>query len=135
MSDLNDKIIEEFRANGGQVGGNFAGAPMLLLHSIGAKSGQERIHPMMYLADGERFLVFASNAGKLVNPDWYHNLKANPETSVEVGTETVDIQASELHGEDRDRFYAKQAALYPGFATYQQHLERIIPVVALTPVE
>jgi len=135
MSDWNATIIEEFRANGGQVGGNFAGAPMLLLRSVGARSGEQRTHPVMYLADGERFLVFASKAGAPTNPDWYHNLKANPEASIEVGAQTVAVRATELRGEERDRFYALQAARYPGFATYQENTDRVIPVVALTPIE
>jgi len=134
MAGWNESIIEEFRGNGGQVGGNFAGAPLLLLHSVGARSGQQRVSPMMYLADGERFLVFASNAGKPANPDWYFNLTANPAATVEVGTRTVEVQAAELRGEERDRTYAEQASRYPGVATYQENTDRIIPVFALTPV-
>lgn len=135
MSDWNDKIIEEFRSNGGRVGGNFAGAPLLLLHSTGAKSGQQRISPMMYLPDGERFLVFASNAGADSHPAWYHNLKANPDASVEVGTSTRKVRATDLEGAERNSFYEKQATLYPGFATYQEGTDRVIPVIALTPVD
>jgi len=135
MSDWNDKIIEEFRSNGGQVGGNFTGAPLLLLHSTGAKSGQQRISPMMYLPDAERYLVFASNAGADSHPAWYHNLKANPEAAVEVGTTTRNVRATDLKGAERDRFYEQQATLYPGFATYQEGTDRVIPVVALTPVD
>ncbi len=135
MSDWNDQIIQEFRANAGQVGGQFAGAPLLLLHSTGAKSGQERVNPMMYLADGDRYLVFASKAGASTNPDWYHNLKANPRTTIEIGTETLEVVAVDLVGAERTQLYDKQAALYSGFATYQENTDRVIPVVALTPVK
>jgi deazaflavin-dependent oxidoreductase (nitroreductase family) len=134
VSDWNSTIIEEFRANGGRVGGNFDGAPLLLLHSTGAKSGQTRVSPMMYLPDGDRYLVFASKAGAPTNPDWYHNLKANPRAKIEVGTDTVEVEATELHGEQRDRFYAEQASRYPGFADYEKRTDRVIPVLALTPV-
>ena len=134
MSDWNTQIIEEFRTNHGKVGGNFAGAPLLLLHSTGAKSGQERVHPMMYLADGDRYLVFASKAGAPTNPDWYHNVKANPSVIIEVGTQTIVAQAEEVVGEERDRLYAQQATLYPGFADYEAKTDRVIPVIALRPV-
>jgi deazaflavin-dependent oxidoreductase (nitroreductase family) len=131
MNDFNDAIITEFRANDGKVGGNFEGAPLLLLHTTGAKSGQERIAPVMYLQDGDRVLVFASKAGAPDNPDWFHNLKANPKVSVEVGAEQYDAEAEILEGDDRTRLYARQAELYPGFAEYQEKTDRVIPVVAL----
>ncbi len=134
MSDYNQQIIDEFRANNGQVGGNFAGAPMLLLRTVGARSGLERINPMMYLADGDRFLVFASKAGAPTNPDWYHNAKANPRVIIEVGGRTIVAEATELEGEERDRLYRKQAELYPGFADYEAKTSRVIPVLALRPV-
>ena len=134
MSDFNDQVIAEFRANHGQVGGNFEGAPLLLLHSTGAKSGAERISPMMYLPDGDRYLVFASKAGAPDNPDWYHNLVAHPEASIEVGDDTVAVLAEELPRAERDAKYAEQAALYPGFADYEAKTDRVIPVLALTPV-
>ena len=132
MSDFNDRVIAEFRANHGKVGGNFEGAPLLLLHSVGAKSGQTRVSPMMYLPDGDRFLVFASKAGAPDNPDWFHNLKANPAAAIEVGDDTLDVHAEELTGSERDQKYAEQAALYPGFADYEKLTDRVIPVVALT---
>lgn len=131
MNDFNAQIIAEFRANHGVVGGPFEGAPLLLLHSTGAKSGQERVSPVMFLADGERWLVFASKAGAPDNPDWYHNLLANPEASIEVGDDTVAVVATELTGDERTEKYAKQAALFPGFAEYQAKTTRVIPVVAL----
>jgi deazaflavin-dependent oxidoreductase (nitroreductase family) len=130
-NDWNRAIIEEFRGNGGKVGGQFAGAPLLLLTTTGARTGQRRTNPMMYLADGDRLLVFASKMGAPTNPDWYHNLVANPTVTVEVGDETFDARATALSGEERDRLYARQAALYPGFAEYQQKTSRVIPVVAL----
>ena len=131
MADWNKAIIEEFRANGGKVGGNFEGAPLLILKTTGAKSGLERTNPMMYQADGDRFLVFASKGGSPTHPDWYHNLLANPRATIEVGEETFDVDAEVLTGEERDRFYAIQAERYPGFADYEKKTDRVIPVIAL----
>lgn len=131
--DFNARNIEEFRANHGRLGGNFEGAPVLLLHSIGAKSGEERVSPMMYLADGDRYLVFASAAGADRNPAWYWNLAAHPDVSVEVGDRQLDVRAVELTGADRDAKYAEQAKRYPGFADYQRKTTRIIPVFSLIP--
>lgn len=135
MTDANDwnaGVIEEFRANAGRVGGNFEGAPVLLLHTTGAKSGAERVNPMMYLdLDGHRY-VFASKAGADTNPDWYHNLVANPSVRVEAGTQTYRATAEPVTGEDRDRIYAEQARRYPGFAEYQEKTARVIPVVELS---
>jgi deazaflavin-dependent oxidoreductase (nitroreductase family) len=133
MNDFNQSIIDEFRANHGKVGGQFEGAPMLLLTTTGAKSGQARTVPVVYLADGNRYLVFASKAGAPTNPDWYHNLVANPTVSVEVGSDRFDANAVVLTGDERDRLYAKQAELLPGFQEYQKNTTRIIPVVALQP--
>jgi deazaflavin-dependent oxidoreductase (nitroreductase family) len=134
MSDRNTPVIEEFRANHGKVGGNFEGAPLLLLHTVGARSGEPRINPMMYLADAGRYLVFASKAGSDSNPAWYHNLLAHPEVRIEVGDDTIAVRAVELRGEERDRYFAEQARRYPGFAGYQEKTDRIIPVIALTPL-
>ena len=131
MSDWNTKVIEEFRQNEGRVGGQFEGAPVLLLTTTGRRSGQLRTNPMMYLADGDRLLVFASKGGAPTNPDWYTNLVANPQVTVEVGTDSFPAHASALQGAERDRFYAQQAALYPGFAEYERMTDRVIPVVAL----
>ena len=134
MSDYNDwnqKIIDEFRANEGRVGGQFEGAPVLLLGTTGARTGQPRTNPMMYLAEGDRLYVFASKAGAPTNPDWYHNLKANPQVTVEIGTETLSARAEEVTGPERDRIYAEQATRYPGFAEYQEQTSRTIPVVEL----
>ena len=131
MDDFNTRIIEEFRANQGRVGGQFEGAPVLLLTTIGAKSGKRRVNPMMYKPEGERLFVFASKAGADTNPDWFHNVIANPNVTVEVGEDTIEMTATVVEGAERDRVYAEQAELYPGFAEYQAGTERIIPVVAL----
>ena len=134
MSDtdeFNRRNIEEFRANHGRLGGQFEGAPVLLLHSNGARSGKERVSPMMYLDDGDRFLVFASAAGADRNPAWYWNLLAHPDVDIEVGDDTIEVHAVELHGEERDAKYAVQAERYPGFAEYQRKTTRTIPVLAL----
>lgn len=131
--DFNGKIIAEFRENEGKVGGPFQGAPLLLLHTTGAKSGQERVNPMMYQTIGDGFAVFASKGGAPTNPDWYHNLKAHPTVSIEVGTDTIDVVAAEATGEERDRLYGAQVKRSPSFAEYQEKTERTIPVMVLTP--
>jgi deazaflavin-dependent oxidoreductase (nitroreductase family) len=132
--DWNSNIIQEFRANEGKVGGPFDGAPLLLLHTTGARSGEERVNPMMYLADGDRLVVFASKGGAPSNPDWYHNLVANPEVEIEVGTERRRMHARVAEGEERDRLYAEQSKRYPQFAKYQEGTDRTIPVVILEAV-
>jgi deazaflavin-dependent oxidoreductase (nitroreductase family) len=121
MPDWNTKVIEEFRANEGRVGGPFEGAPVLLLHTKGRRSGEERVNPMMYLPEGGRIFVFASKGGAPTNPDWYHNLVANPQVTVEVGAETYPARAEVITGEERDRIYAEQASRYSGFAEYQRN--------------
>ena len=131
MRTFNQAIIEEFRANGGKVGGQFEGAPMLLLTTTGAKTGRRLTSPVVYARDGDRLLIFASNAGVPTHPAWYHNLVANPTVTVEVGAETFEARATVVTGEERDRLYAEQAKRMPGFATYQQNTTRVIPVVAL----
>lgn len=131
--DHNALVIEEFRANGGRVGGPFEGMPLLLLHHTGARSGRARVNPVAYMEDGGRQVIFASKAGAPTNPDWYHNLKAHPEVTIEIGTETIDVRAEEAVGGERDRLYAAMAARRPQFAAYQQATERVIPVVVLTP--
>jgi deazaflavin-dependent oxidoreductase (nitroreductase family) len=132
--DWNSNIIQEFRTNEGKVGGPFDGAPILLLHTTGARSGRERINPMMYLADGDRLVVFASKGGAPTNPDWYHNLRANPEVEIEVGTERRKVRARVAEGEERDQLYAEQSRRYPQFAKYQEGTDRTIPVVILEAV-
>jgi len=131
VNDWNTKIIEEFRTNGGKVGGQFEGAPLLLLHTTGAKSGQARVNPVMYLADGDDYVVFASKAGAPTSPDWYHNLLANPRASIEVGDQTVNVVARVADGETRERLWSRQKELYPGFADYEAKTTRQIPVVIL----
>jgi deazaflavin-dependent oxidoreductase (nitroreductase family) len=131
--DYNTRIVAEFRASHGKVGGNFAGAPLLLLHTTGARSGRPYVNPMMYLRDGERYLVFASKAGADTHPDWYRNLVAHPDAEIEVGDDRLPVHAEVLQGAERDRKYAEQAALFPVFADYEKRTSRVIPVVALTP--
>ena len=134
MSDWNDKIIAEFRANGGKVGGPFEGATLLLLHHVGARSGVERVAPLACFPDGDRMLIIASKAGAPTNPDWYHNLKANPRVDVELGTETVRVDAHELAPAERAEKWAEITTRAPGFADYQKKTERVIPVFALQRV-
>jgi deazaflavin-dependent oxidoreductase (nitroreductase family) len=133
MVDFNAQVIDEFRQNGGKVGGMFEGRPMILVHHVGARSGQERVTPLVYLPDGNRYVIFASKAGAPENPGWYHNLKAHPETVVEVGDQTVDVVAEEATGEERARLYAAQVAVQPQFGEYQEKTTRQIPVIVLTP--
>jgi len=134
LQDWNASIIAEFRANEGRVGGPFEGAPVLLLHTTGAKSGAERVNPMMYLEEDGRIYVFASKAGADSHPDWFHNLLANPGVSVELGTEHFEATAVNVIGDERSRVYAVQAERYPGFAEYQMKTSRVIPVVELVRV-
>jgi deazaflavin-dependent oxidoreductase (nitroreductase family) len=133
MSDWNAGVIEEFRKNKGKVGGNFEGAPLLLINHIGARTRKVRINPVMYFRDGNRFVVFASKGGAPTNPDWYHNLKAHPDVKIEVGNETIEVRAEEVTGPEREKIYKKQASLYPQFAQYQKQTKRVIPVIAFTP--
>ena len=114
--------------------GTGEGTP-LLLHHTGAKSGVSRVNPVGYLADAPRYLVFASNGGALSNPDWYHNLKAHPDVAIEVGTDTVQVRASEATGEERERLFRAQAGRVPAFAEYEQKTDRLIPVIVLTPAQ
>ena len=132
VNDWNRKIIAEFRENGGKVGGPFAGASMILVHHVGARSGTERVSPMVWFPDGDRMLVVASAAGSPKNPDWYHNLKANPRVDVEVGTETFPVVAEELDADERARMWRRITEVAPGFAEYQTKTTRVIPVLALT---
>jgi deazaflavin-dependent oxidoreductase (nitroreductase family) len=133
MSDWNNKIIGEFRANEGRVGGPFEGAPLLLLHTVGARTRQERVNPMMYMRVDGGYAVFASKAGAPSNPDWYHNLLAHPKVTAEIGTSTVELIARVAEDGERERIWAAQKAAYPGFADYEQKTTRQIPVVILEP--
>lgn len=130
--DWNKAIIEEFRGNGGKVGGQFAGAPLLILHSVGAKSGKPRTNPLMYQDLGhQQVAVFATKGGAPTNPDWYHNLVANPRATVELGNETFDVTARVAGGEERLRIWSTQKQRYPSFAEYERKTKREIPVVVL----
>ena len=133
MSDFNADIIKEFRANDGKVGGPFEGAPMVLMHTIGAKTGQERVTPAMYQPISDSFAVFASMAGAPTNPAWYHNLVANPEIEVEVGAQTVPVTARVAPKAERDEIWEAQKAAWPQFAEYEKSTDREIPVLVLDP--
>ena len=132
-SDWNTKVIEEFRANDGKVE-SLGSAPLLILHTIGAKSGEERESPVLYREQGDNLVVFASFAGAPVNPAWFHNLVANPEATVELGTETRSVRARIAEGQERDRLWEWNKQDYPGFGDYETNTDRVIPVVVLEPV-
>ena len=134
MAEFNQKVIEEFRGNGGKVGGAFAGAPMIIVTHTGAKSGKVHTTPLVYSRDGERFVVIASKAGAPTNPAWYHNLIAHPEVTVEVGAERFTAKAVEVRGAERDRLFDAQARLMPQFNEYKKKTTRTIPVLALERV-
>ncbi|MBV8986917.1 MAG: nitroreductase family deazaflavin-dependent oxidoreductase [Acidimicrobiia bacterium] len=133
-NDWNDKIIDEFRANDGKLGGPFEGADMLLLHTWGAKTGAERVNPLAYQPLGDDIAIFASKAGADTNPDWFYNLKAHPDVTIEVGTDTVAARARVAEGEERERIWARQKEIMPGFAEYETKTSRQIPVVILERV-
>ncbi len=132
---FNQSLIEEFRANGGKVGGMFEGAPMVLLTTIGARSGQPRTSPLVYTSDNGNYVVIASKGGAPTNPDWFHNLRANPVVTVEIGEESFPARASVPTGAERDRLYDQMAAQMPNFAEYQKNTTRQIPVVVLERIE
>ncbi|MBV9409978.1 MAG: nitroreductase family deazaflavin-dependent oxidoreductase [Acidimicrobiia bacterium] len=133
-NDWNTKIIDEFRANAGKVGGPFEGGTLLLLHTRGAKTGKERVNPLAYQQVGDDFAIFASKAGAPTNPDWFYNVKANPNVTVEVGTDAFDVRARVAEGDERERIWDRQKELMPGFAEYEQKTDRQIPVVVLERV-
>jgi len=132
-SDWNTKVIEEFRANGGKVQ-SFGNAPLLILHTTGAKSGEERESPVLYREQGDDLVIFASFAGAPVNPAWFHNLVANPEATIELGTETRTVRARIAEGEERDLLWEWNKQDYATFADYEAKTDRVIPVVILEPV-
>jgi deazaflavin-dependent oxidoreductase (nitroreductase family) len=135
MSDWNTAVIEEFRANGGQAGGTFEGKPLLLLHHTGARTGTRRVSPLMYQAVGDHLAIFASKGGADTNPDWFHNLVANPDTEVEVGSETVTVRSRIAEGDERERIWTRQKAQWPFFGDYEQKTSRShIPVIILERV-
>ena len=133
MTDWNTGIIEEFRENGGKVGGRFEGAPLLLLHSTGAKSGKPRLTPLRYREVDEDFAVFGSKRGADTHPDWYYNLIANPVASIEVGTATIEVTARVAEGDERSLIWELQKSEVPIFAEYEQQTPREIPVILLEP--
>jgi deazaflavin-dependent oxidoreductase (nitroreductase family) len=132
-ADFNAQVIEEFRANGGKAGGMFEGMPLVLVHNVGAKSGKEYVTPLVYLPDGDNVVIFASKGGAPENPGWYHNLKAEPDVTIEVGDRKLDVLATEATGDERDRLYSAQEAAQPQFAEYATKTDRKIPVIVLSP--
>ena len=131
--DWNAKILEEFRANEGKVGGPFEGAPMIVIHTKGRKSGKEYLNPLVYQPVDGKFAIFASKGGAPTNPDWYYNLLANPQIRAEIGTGTVELVVKVAVGGERERIWSAQKAAYPGFADYERKTTRQIPVVVLEP--
>lgn len=129
MNDFNQQIIAEFRANDGKVGGDFEGADMVLVHHTGARSGTERVTPLVYRPEGDGWIIFASKAGAPDNPAWYHNLMAHPDTTIEVGSERIEVTATEVTGADRDRIFEAQKRDVPQFADYEASTDRVIPVI------
>jgi deazaflavin-dependent oxidoreductase (nitroreductase family) len=130
-AEYNAKIIVEFRANRGHVGGMWEGTPLLLLNHTGAKSGASRVNPVAYLPDEPRYLIWAANGGAYRSPNWYHNLKANPNTTIEVGSETIGVIAEEATGTERERLFTRATDRYPQLAEIAQKIERVIPMVVL----
>ena len=128
----NQKIIDEFRANSGKVGGYFEGADMLLIHHIGARSGKERVNPLAYLPDGDDMIIVATKGGAPKNPDWYYNLKQHPRITVEVGAATCPVDATEVTGEERNELWRRLVELRPGFAAYETKTSRVFPMFRLT---
>ncbi len=133
LHERNARIIEEFRANDGKVGGPFEGATMLLLHTKGAKSGLPRVNPLVYLPDGERYVIIASKGGAPEDPQWYRNLLADPNVEIEVDTRRFPVRATVITGPERDVLYARQVERRPAFAEYEKRTTRTIPVIALEP--
>lgn len=131
LDDFNRNVVEEFRANGGKVGGPFEGGTLLLLHTTGAKSGQPRLSPLAYLEVDGRMLIVGSYAGAPKDPAWVHNLRANPKARIEVGTDAYDVTARELPAEERDAAYPKIIERAPVFAEYQSKTTRAIPLFEL----
>jgi len=133
-AEYNAQVIDEFRGNEGRVGGIWDGTPLLLLHHTGARSGASRVNPVGYLANESRCVIFASNGGAPSNPAWYHNLKAKPNTRIEVGRETIDVLAREATGEERQRLFRREAERFPDLAEHARRTDRDIPVIVLTPL-
>ena len=135
-NERNQKVIDEFRTHAGKVGGPYEGRSLLLLHTQGAKSHQERINPLAYVRDNGHLVIIASKGGAPANPDWYRNIVANPLVTVEVGTDKFQARAETVDKEpERTRLYEKMIEMMPSFATYRQKTDRKIPVILLTPVK
>jgi deazaflavin-dependent oxidoreductase (nitroreductase family) len=134
VNERNKGIVQEFRANQGRVGGRFEGKTLLLLHTQGARSKQERINPLAYVRDGDRFVIIASKGGAPTNPDWYYNVLANPLVTVEVGTEKFQARAAVSEEPERTRLYDKMVEMMASFDDYRRKTKRVIPVITLTPV-
>ncbi len=134
VNERNKGIVEEFRANQGRVGGHFEGKTLLLLHTRGARSGQDRINPVAYVRDGDRFIVIASKGGAPTNPDWYYNILADPQVTIEVGTEKFEARATVAEEPERTHLYNKMVEMMPSFDDYRRKTERVIPVIILTPI-
>jgi deazaflavin-dependent oxidoreductase (nitroreductase family) len=134
-NERNKKIIDEFRANGGKVGGPFAGKTLLLLHTKGTKSQQERINPVACIKDGDQLVVIASKGGAPTHPDWYYNIITNPLVTVEIGTEKLQVHATVSEEPERTRLYNQMVAMMPGFDDYRRKTTRVIPVIVLTRVK
>ena len=134
-AEFNAAVIDEFRTNQGRVSGMLEGTPLLLLHHTGVKSGVRRVNPVAYLRDDDRYVVFASNGGAPGTPAWYRNLRAQPDTTIEVGSETIDVLAQEATGDDRERLFAIGAERFPSLADFARNTERVIPVMVLAPAE
>jgi deazaflavin-dependent oxidoreductase (nitroreductase family) len=134
LNDFNEKIIDEFRSNGGKVGGAFEGSPLLLLQTTGAKTGRTRVKPLVYRRDGDRLVVFGTKGGSPTHPEWYHNVRANPRVTVEVGSDRFEADAKVAPPDERDRLWRLQTQDVPVFADYQKRTDRTIPVVILERV-
>jgi len=133
MNDFNQQVIAEFRANGGKVGGGFEGAPMVLVHHKGAKTGADRVSPLVYQKLDDGYAVFASKGGAPDNPDWFHNVVVHPDTEIEVGDDVIPVTARVAEGDERERIWTKQKQDIPAFAEYETNTDRTIPVVILEP--
>jgi deazaflavin-dependent oxidoreductase (nitroreductase family) len=131
LDEFNRGVVEEFRANGGKVGGPFEGGNLLLLHTTGAKSGRPRLSPLAYLTIDGKMLIIGSYAGAPKDPAWVHNLRAKPQAHVEVGTESYDVTVRELPDDEREAAYPKVTEIAPVFADYQANTTRAIPLFEL----
>ncbi|HEY4400516.1 MAG TPA: nitroreductase family deazaflavin-dependent oxidoreductase [Acidimicrobiia bacterium] len=133
-NDFNEQVIDEFRANGGKVGGAFEGSSLLLLQTTGAKTGRSRVKPLVYRRDGDRLVVFGTKGGSPTHPEWFYNVRANPRVTVEVGSDRFEADARVALPDERERLWRLQTQDVPVFADYQKKTDRTIPVVILERV-